>query len=54
MGSPTYPTDNELQALNTSSQIVKTNINYKNAGNNTIQISLDIPTYAVAILDLQY
>ena len=54
MDSPKYPTKDQLQTLNDASQITNTSTHFNTINTDTIQISLMIPEYGVAILDLQY
>ena len=54
MGSPEYPTDEQLNALNKSSQVVGVNIAVKKMNDNTLQIEVVMPIYSAAVVDLQY
>eukprot|EP01084_Bolivina_argentea_P014883 27843_1 len=54
MGSPEYPTEQQLVNLNVSSQLNAMEINHKIVDQNTIQFELDMPIYSAVLLDLQY
>eukprot|EP01084_Bolivina_argentea_P212746 361570_1 len=55
MGSPTYPTEQQLNKLNQSSQLVPiTNVNYTQINQTTLEFCIDIPIYGVVVLDLEY
>ena len=54
MKKPKYPTQEQLDALNKTSQLVGVNITTEKIGDNTLQLEVDIPVYGVAVVDLQY
>ena len=55
MDNVTYPNQQQLAALNTSSQLVQETISsYSIINPSTIEINLTIPVYAVAVIDLEY
>ena len=54
MGSPTYPTQQQMQQLNASSQYVTKSVTFQNVNSNTAKLDVSIPEYGVVVLDLQY
>lgn len=54
MNSPTYPTQEQLQALNQSAQLVSTNVAFSSINSDTVQFNVTIPTYGVVVIDVQY
>ena len=54
MGSPEYPTDDQMNKLNESSQVIGVDIGVKKIDDQTVQIEVDMPIYSAAVIDLQY
>eukprot|EP01083_Nonionella_stella_P085780 237987_1 len=54
MGSPKYLSEKQLEALNVSSQLKGSTIEYTKVDDNTLQFELLMPVYGVAVLDLHY
>ena len=54
MGSPEYPTEEEMQALNAASQLKAMSIKHQKIDETTVQLNLNIPVYGAAVLDLHY
>ena len=55
MGSPEYPTMEQLSKLNDSSQLVPVNnVNYTKVNDTTVMIDIVVPIYGVVVLDLKY
>eukprot|EP01084_Bolivina_argentea_P029652 55061_1 len=54
MGSPRYPTSEQLQSINESSQLKPMQISFKEIDSETIQFELDVSPYNSIVLDLQY
>lgn len=54
LNRPIYPTMDELNQMNKSSQLIQQTLEIKSIDTNTASISLDIEPYGVAMIDLQY
>ena len=54
MNKPTYPTNQQLQALNSSAQLISTSAQFSNINSNTVQFNVTIPEYGVVVIDVQY
>lgn len=54
MGSPIYPTNDQLSELNEASKLMPENLQYKILDSNTIEINIIVPIYGVCIIELQY
>ena len=54
MENPMYPNQNQLNALNESSQFVTQSITINNVNANTVQFNVSIPAYGVIVIDIQY
>eukprot|EP01083_Nonionella_stella_P000787 2262_1 len=55
MSSPLYPSQSQLKTINDTSQLIQMDdVNWKRINSTTNQITLNIPVYGVALLDLQY
>ncbi len=54
MGKPIYPTTQQLNTLNESTQLIPSKIQWKQLNTQTVQFNVLIPTYGIAMIDLQY
>eukprot|EP01083_Nonionella_stella_P000610 1713_1 len=55
MASPEYPTTEQLNKLNESSQLVPMyDVHYTQMNDTTVLLSIEMPIYGVAVLDLKY
>ena len=54
MDSPKYPSQQELDMLEKASQVKALNISWKTINSTTIEFVLNMPSYSLAVLDLQY
>eukprot|EP01084_Bolivina_argentea_P193576 332098_1 len=54
MGKPIYPTTEQLNTLNESTQLIPSKIQWKQLNTQTVQFNVLIPTYGIAMIDLQY
>ena len=54
INSPQYPTIDELDSLNRSSQLAPLPIDFAQKDNQTVQFNLLMPIYGSALIDLQY
>ena len=54
MNKPIYPTLEQMQTLNQSSQVVGMKINWKVVDSNVVQFSATVPSYGIAMIDIQY
>ena len=54
MGSPEYPTDEQLQKINRTSQLVASNVAYQQVNASTVKISLNLDKWSSIVLDVQY
>ena len=54
MGSPVYPTQQQLQTLNQSSQFVAKPIEFTKIDANTIMFNVTLDMYSVLVIDIQY
>ena len=54
MGSPTYPTQEQINKMVNASNTYPSNINITNNGNGDITLKVDVPVYgmAVTVIDL--
>ena len=54
MNKPMYPTMEQMETLNQSSQVVGININWKVVDSNVVQFNIMVSSYGVAMIDIQY
>ena len=54
LGKPVYPTMDELNQMNKSSELIGDKVEIMTVNSNTASISLNVPPYGVAVIDLQY
>ena len=54
MGSPTYPTQKQIEELHRNAEFVTNPIQYKTLPNNIIQFQIDIPPQGVAAIKFKY
>jgi xylan 1,4-beta-xylosidase len=54
MGSPTYPSQKQIQQLHSSAEFITNPIQYKTLTNNSIQFQIDIPPQGIAAIKFKY
>ena len=55
MGSPQYPTQQQLKILNESTELVTSSIGFININSTTIQFdNVTVPAYGVVVIDIQF
>ena len=54
IGKPTYPTMEQLNTMKESAEIANATINLDNINATSVQFSVDIPVYGIAVVDIQY
>ena len=55
MGKPEYPTMQQLNKLNESSQLIPmNNVNYTKVNDTTVMFDITLPIYGVVVIDLKY
>ena len=50
LGSPTYPTVEQLAAINNASKVVPESIDINTNGKNSIDFQIDMPRYGLAVV----
>jgi xylan 1,4-beta-xylosidase len=54
MGSPTYPSQKQIQQLHSNAEFITNPIQYKTLTNSSIQFQIDIPPQGIAAIKFKY